>query len=69
MDAAPKDERPLYVAFANTSVGLLALAMGAMGIVTATFGPEVAIAVLAAMGGLAALASLVMPEADRMMRR
>ena len=67
VDAAPKDERPLYVAFANTSVGLLALAMGAMGIVTAAFGPEVAIAVLAVMGGVAALASFVMPEADRMM--
>ncbi|MCR9178496.1 MAG: MFS transporter, partial [Alphaproteobacteria bacterium] len=68
VDAAPKEERPLYVAFANTSVGLLALAMGAMGIVTAAFGPEVAIAVLAVMGGVAALASFVMPEANRMMK-
>jgi predicted MFS family arabinose efflux permease len=67
VDAAPKDERPLYVAFANTSIGLLALAMGTLGIVTAAFGPVMTIAVLAAMGLLAATASYVMPEADRMM--
>jgi hypothetical protein len=66
VDGAPEDERPLYVAFANTGVGLLAMAMGGLGLVTTFVGTEGTIVVLSVMGAFAAIASWVMPEADRM---
>lgn len=66
VDGAPETERPLYVAFANTGVGLLALAMGGLGLVTTFVGTEGTIVVLSVMAALSAIASWVMPEADRM---
>lgn len=69
VDAAPKDERPLYVAFANTSIGLVTLAAAAFGLLAQAYGPAPTIAVLAGLGVVAAGASLAMPEADAMLRR
>jgi len=67
VDAAPKDERPLFVAFANSAVGLVTLAAGAIGFVAQGFDPAVAIAVLAVVALAGAAAALAMPEADAMM--
>ncbi len=67
VDAAPSDERPLYVAFSNTSVGLLALAGGLLGVLAQAAGVAWVIAVLGAMGVLAAFAALAMPEAEHML--
>lgn len=66
VDGAPETERPLYVAFANTGVGVLALAMGGLGLVTTFVGTEGTIVVLSVMAALLVIASWVMPEADRM---
>ncbi|MEQ8968547.1 MAG: MFS transporter [Azospirillaceae bacterium] len=67
VDAAAKDERPLFVAFANSAVGLVTLAAGAIGFVAQGFNPAVAIAVLAVLALAGAAAALAMPEADAMM--
>jgi predicted MFS family arabinose efflux permease len=64
VDAAPKDDRPLYVAFANTGIGLLALVFGALGLVAQAFGPAYLIAVILALCLLGALVGRALPEAD-----
>jgi MFS family permease len=55
VDHAPAGERPLWVAFSNTSVGLLAIALGSLGLFADAFGLPGVIALL----GLAALAGAV----------
>lgn len=67
VDGAPKDNRALYVAFANTSVGLVALLGGLLGLVAEHFGVEVVVVLLAvsALGGLRACQA--MPEAQNML--
>jgi predicted MFS family arabinose efflux permease len=52
VDTAPADERPLWVAFSNTSVGVLAIALGTLGLLADAFGVVIVIGVL----GAAALA-------------
>jgi len=66
VDAAPKDERPLYVAFANSSIGVVTLAVGAIGFVAQGATAGIAIAVLAGAALAGSAAALTMPEADRM---
>ena len=66
VDAAPKDERPLYVAFSNTSIGVLALGAGAFGLVAQLFGVNVLVALLVLLALLGALAAWWMPEAEEM---
>ncbi len=51
VDAAPADERPLWVAFSNTTVGVLAMVLGTLGLLADAFGVVAVIAVL----GVAAL--------------
>jgi hypothetical protein len=64
VDAAPAAERTTWVAFANTSIGMLTLAAGALGLIAQFAGPDALIGTLGALalggGGLAAL----MPEAE-----
>ncbi|MGD8429712.1 MAG: MFS transporter [Ectothiorhodospiraceae bacterium] len=67
VDAAPADERPLYVAFANTGIGLLALVGGGLGAVSQWLGAPVALLFLGALGMLGALACRAMPEAANML--
>ncbi len=64
VDAAPADERPLYVAFSNTAIGLVALVFGSVGFVLQAFGPEPTIALLALLAGAGALASRLLPSPD-----
>lgn len=66
VDGAPEDERPLYAAYSNTVVGLLSLAAAILGLLVEGGGVEIGIAMLGVLGALAACASYVMPEADRM---
>ena len=58
VDYAPKDERPLYVSMANTSIGVLILASGALSLVANYFGVITMIVVLAFMMVLAALSAM-----------
>jgi predicted MFS family arabinose efflux permease len=64
VDAAPKDDRPLYVAFANTAIGMLALLFGALGAVAQIFGPAMLVWVILALSLLGALVGRALPEAD-----
>ncbi|MEX0731325.1 MAG: MFS transporter [Aquisalimonadaceae bacterium] len=67
VDAAPASERPLYIAFSNTGIGLLAVAAGGLGVIAQLFGTDLLIALLMMLGLLGALAAWCMPEADAMM--
>lgn len=67
VDAAPTNERPLYVAFSNTSIGILAVAAGSLGFIAQIFGINTLITLLAMLGFAGAAAAWWMPEADRMM--
>lgn len=66
VDAAPKDERPLYVAFSNTSIGVLALGAGTFGLVAQVFGVNALVVLLVTLSLLGAWAAWLMPEADEM---
>jgi len=66
VDGTPAAERPLYTAFANTAVGVLALAGGGLGVLTDRAGAEGAIALLIALAAAGALASWRLPEAAHM---
>jgi hypothetical protein len=56
VDAAPQDDRPLYVAFSNTAIGALALLAGAAGLIADLVSPA---ALVGALGALALLGGLV----------
>lgn len=66
VDAAPKDERPLYVALSNTLVGLAMLGAGTLGVLAQAAGAQTVVIAL----GLVALAAMAvaaaMPEAEAM---
>ncbi len=65
-DGAPGDERPLFVAFANTSVGLLALAGVFIGILVDATSPVMGVAFTSLMAALGVAAALSLPPASRM---
>ncbi len=65
-DGAPDDERPLFVAFANTSVGLLALASALIGVLVDATHPLAGIAVTSVMAAFGVGAALLLPPASRM---
>lgn len=67
VDAAPKDERPLYVAFSNTTIGVLAVAGGLLGLIAQVFGIQVLVVVLLLLSLAGAAAAWAMPEAERML--
>ena len=66
VDAAPTDERPLYKAVANTTVGLLTLSFAALGVLAQILGVDAVLVLLLALGLLGVAACWYMPEADRM---
>ena len=66
VDGAPKDERPLYVAFSNTAVGVLALAGGVLGLLADLTAPQVSIALLVLLSGLGAVFSSRLSGAEDM---
>jgi len=66
VDSAPADERPLYTAFANTAVGLMALSGGLVGLFADLTAPIGAVVLLAVLSGLGALAARGLPLAAEM---
>lgn len=66
VDAAPSEERPLYVAFSNSLVGVVALLLGGLGVLADVAGAATALLVFAALALAAAGLSAAMPEADKM---
>ena len=64
VNAAPTEERPLYVAASNTIVGLAAVAFIAMGGVAAGAGVTVVVDVVLALGVLGVLVARLLPPAE-----
>ena len=69
VDAAPEDERPAYVAFSNTAVGLLALAAGTLGVIADLASPAWLLATTAVLAALGALAALGLPGPERFLEQ
>ena len=68
VDAAPAEDRPLYVAVSNTLIGVLTLAGGALGLISTVFGIRVLLALFIVLAFLGVTVSWQMPEADEMIR-
>lgn len=66
LDAAPDSDRPLYVAFSNTAIGVVTLVGGALGFVATVFGIESLIALLLLLSLAAAAICRLMPKAEEM---
>ena len=64
VDAAPSEERPLLVAFSNTTIGLLALAFGALGFVMDAMGAEAMLILLGALALGGGALALLLPASD-----
>lgn len=64
VDAVDAAERPVYVAFANTAMGVITLAWGALGVVAQFAGVPLLLALLGAFALAGAVAAAAMPEAD-----
>jgi predicted MFS family arabinose efflux permease len=64
IDAVDAAERPVYVAFANTAMGVITLAWGALGLVAQFAGIPLLLALLGAFALAGAVAAAAMPEAD-----
>ncbi len=69
VDAAPSDDRPLYVAFSNTAIGGLALVAGAAGLVVDLVGPHSLIVLLAAISLAGALVGRRLPAPESFRRQ
>lgn len=68
VDAAPAGERPLFVAFANTSIGLFALVLGLLGGVADLYSPAALVLVLALLAAVGLLLVTRVPPAEDMVR-
>jgi MFS family permease len=65
IDLAPKSERPLYAALANTIVGMVALAGALLGVLAETAGIEAVIILLIALPLVGVAISRRLPELER----
>jgi MFS family permease len=63
VDAAPAEDRPTWVAFSNTSIGLLTLAAGGLGLIAQFLGLEAMMLTIIILCLAAAGAAWLMPEA------
>ena len=66
VDGAPAEERPLYVAFANTAAGVVALAGGLFGVLADLVSVAAVLGLLAVLAALGAIASRRLPLAEGM---
>lgn len=69
VDGAPADERPLYTAFSNTAIGVLAFAGFGFGLLADLVSANAALWVIAALGLAGTAAAWAMPPAERMTRQ
>lgn len=65
-DGAPEDERPLYVAFSNTTAGIVAVGFMGLAVIAEATDVATTVVVLGALSGLAVLLTLTMPKASEM---
>lgn len=66
VDGAPEDRRPLYVAVANTVIGVVTILGAALGVLADIFSVDSVIGLLTFIACLGVLASMVMPDAERL---
>ncbi|MDX1608856.1 MAG: MFS transporter [Halofilum sp. (in: g-proteobacteria)] len=65
VDAVGADDRPVYVAFANSTMGAVTLAWGALGLVAQAAGVPLLLGLLGGLALAGAIAAARMPEAHR----
>jgi hypothetical protein len=63
VDAVPGEDRPVYVAFANTGIGIVTLGWGAIGLLSGVIGLAGLLLTLAGLAVAGGLAAAAMPEA------
>jgi len=63
VDAAPQQDRPTWVAFSNTSIGMLTLAAGGLGLIAQFLGHEIMMLTIVLLCLMGAVAAWFMPEA------
>ena len=66
VDSAPAEDRPLYVAFSNTIVGVITLASGALGLIAEWLSVPALLATFLLLTALGILVAWRMPEAEEM---
>jgi hypothetical protein len=66
--AAPPDERPLYVALANTIIGVVMIALGFLGVIAQVAGVSAAVGAVLALSLLGVAATRWTPEPEDMAR-
>ena len=66
--AAPPDERPLYVALANTIIGVVMIALALLGVVAQVVGVPAAVGVVLILSLLGVVATRATPEPEQMTR-
>ena len=64
VDLAPDDQRAAYAAVSNTVIGGLLLVAGVLGGGASFLGPQVTLAVFAAMAAMASIVALKLPEVE-----
>jgi hypothetical protein len=64
--AAPPDERPLYVALANTIIGVVMIALAVLGVVAQVAGVSAAVGAVLALSVLGVAATRWTPEPQDM---
>ncbi|MEQ9813117.1 MAG: MFS transporter [Azospirillaceae bacterium] len=69
VDGAPVAERPLVVAFANTAVGLVALAFGLLGLLADLTGPASAVVLLVVLAASGAGLAWTLPKPEGLVTR
>jgi predicted MFS family arabinose efflux permease len=69
VDAAPSEERPLFVSSANTTIGALTIVGASLGAIGQAIGVEALVIVLGALCLLASVSAWLTPEADDMVSR
>jgi hypothetical protein len=64
--AAPPDERPLYVALANTIIGVVMIALTLLGVIAEVVGVSAAVGAVLALSLLGVVATRWTPEPEHM---
>lgn len=66
VDGAPGEERPTWVAVANTAIGVVTLLAGSLGLLAEVITPRGLILVLAALTAVGIFFAWLMPEAEHL---
>lgn len=65
VDAAPENERPLYVAMSNTVVGAFTILAGGLGFIADTFGLVTLLTIFILLAASGSISAIILPTADK----